>query len=165
MNKAYLSLGSNEGDRSGLLSEAVARIEEECGELVAVSHLYETAAWGLESQPDFLNMALCISTQLAPIDLLAAIRQIETHMGRQRTVKWGQRTLDIDILFYESMIISEPNLSVPHPHLHERRFVLMPLAEIAADFVHPDLKKSVKELLKACPDTLEVSIYHAPKQK
>lgn len=121
------------------------------------SALYQTAAWGLEEQPDFFNGAICVETSLDAIELLHEIRTIETDMGRQRTVKWGQRTLDIDILFFNQEVIETPDLTVPHPRLAERRFALVPLDEIASDFVHPVLRKRVSELLLECPDMLEVS--------
>lgn len=156
MNKAYLSLGSNEGNRQQMLDSALAHIEQVCGNVSLQSSVYETAAWGLEDQPGFLNMAVAIATPLTATQLLSAIRNIETHLGRKREIKWGQRTIDIDILFYNNDIIESTDLVIPHPRLHERRFVLVPLMEIAPNFVHPRLHKSITALLAACEDVLEV---------
>lgn len=156
MTNAYLLTGSNEGDRIQWLKDAVIHINKDCGDVVQQSAVYQTAAWGLEDQPAFLNMALHIRTELAPQELLNAINNIENHLGRQRTVKWGQRTLDIDILFYDNQIVNTPKLTIPHPHIERRRFALLPLNEIAPDLIHPIGKKSVSQLLEECPDQLPV---------
>jgi 2-amino-4-hydroxy-6-hydroxymethyldihydropteridine diphosphokinase len=156
MNKAYLSLGSNEGDRLQWLKRAMELITANCGSIVARSSVYEAAAWGITEQPDFLNMAICVQTSKTPLELLLSIHEIEATLGRQRDVKWGQRTLDIDILLFNHEIIDMPELQVPHPYLHERRFTLLPLDEIAEDYMHPVLNKRIAELLEECPDKLEV---------
>ena len=156
MEGVYILLGSNEGDRAECLQQAIRQIEKQCGPVMNVSALYETAAWGLEDQPDFLNQAIYIQTELAPEALLHETRAIEKAMGRQRTVKWGQRTIDIDIIFYGNTIVRTENLDIPHPMMHLRRFVLVPLNEIAPAFVHPVLHKTVQELLDECPDHLVV---------
>lgn len=158
MNKAYLLLGSNEGDRKRWLHEAIKSLGKEAGIIVQQSHMYETAAWGLEDQPDFLNMAVCLHTGLSDAALLTVVNSIEEQLGRQRAVKWGQRTLDIDILFYNDEIINSHNLEIPHPYLQERRFALAPLNEIAPGFVHPVFQKTVSALLEECPDKLEVRV-------
>lgn len=137
----------------------MTELEQTVGTIVAKSSLYETAAWGKEDQPDFLNMALCIETSLTPEQLLQATQTIEQHLGRQRDVKWGQRTLDIDILFYGSEIVNLPNLKVPHPYIQDRRFALVPLHEIAPQLVHPGLAKTIAALLQNCPDKLEVRLF------
>lgn len=155
MNTAYLLLGSNEGDRMLWLTQCLQQLEN-CGIVSKRSHIYQTAAWGLEEQPDFLNMAVEIQTTLSPTELLKNIQQIEANLGRQRTLKWGQRTLDIDILFYNDEIIDLPELKVPHAFIQDRRFALAPLNDIAASFQHPVLKKTVSELLGECKDELEV---------
>lgn len=152
-------LGSNEGDRLAHLQQAVAQIPMNCGLIVRVSNVYSTEAWGLEDQPDFLNMAVEVDTDLSPIGLLKATQQIEEQLGRQREVKWGQRTLDIDILLYGAEIIDEEQLKIPHPYLPERRFALVPLNEIASEVVHPQLQKTVNQLLEDCSDELEVLAY------
>lgn len=138
------------------LASAMEQITATCGSIAGQSHMYETAAWGLTEQPDFLNMVVRIETSLSPTDVLHAIQIIENTLGRQREIKWGQRTLDIDILFYNMEIISRPNLQIPHPHIQERRFVLAPLADIAPDIVHPVLQQTIAELLATCPDKSDV---------
>lgn len=156
MEGVYILLGSNEGNRTERLHLAIQEIEKLCGPLVRQSALYETAAWGLEDQPDFLNQAIYIHTALSPQTLLQQTLSIEKSMGRLRVVKWGQRTIDIDIIFYGDQIVQENNLVIPHPMMQERRFVLTPLNEIASSFVHPVLHKTVSILLEECPDKLEV---------
>lgn len=158
MTDVYLLLGSNEGDRHAWLQQAVEQLAA-LGNINSQSALYQTAAWGIEDQPAFLNMALCLQTELHPLELLQKIHDIEQHLGRQRTQKWGQRTLDIDILFYGDAIVDLPELKVPHPYLQERRFALVPLNEITPDFLHPGLNKTVSQLLDDCPDQLEVEKY------
>ncbi len=157
MNTAYLALGSNQGNREQALEKALTRIEETCGYVTQASSVYETAAWGLELQPDFLNMVVCINSGFAAEKLLQLIQKIENELHRKRAVTWGPRTIDIDILFYNADIINTPDLVVPHPRLQDRRFVLVPLVEIAPDLVHPLLHKTTTELLEICPDKLEVS--------
>lgn len=158
MTDVYLLLGSNEGDREQWLQQAVEQLGV-TGNISIQSAIYQTAAWGIEEQPAFLNMALCLQTELLPLELLQEIHHIEQNLGRQRILKWGQRTLDIDILFYGDAIIDLPELKVPHPYLQERRFALVPLNEIAPDFLHPGLNKAVSQLLDECPDKLEVDKY------
>ncbi len=159
MNLAYLSLGSNEGNRILWLETAIKLISEQCGTLVKRSSVYETKAWGIAEQPDFLNMVVSIETSKAPQALLAAILSIEEAMGRHRTVKWGPRIIDIDILLYNEEIVDSPDLVIPHPYMQERRFTLIPLVELAPDYVHPKLHKTIGQLLVECPDALEVHKY------
>jgi 2-amino-4-hydroxy-6-hydroxymethyldihydropteridine diphosphokinase len=149
LKTAFLSLGSNLGDRAALLSEALHRLETAGVHLVRRSSIHETEPQDYLDQPRFLNMAVEVETDLTPQALLAAIQKIETEMGRQRTIPKGPRTIDIDILFYASQIISTPNLEIPHPHLTERHFVLDPLQEIAPDFRHPVTAQTVSELRTA----------------
>jgi 2-amino-4-hydroxy-6-hydroxymethyldihydropteridine diphosphokinase len=153
---AYLLLGSNLGDRAALLAAARQGLAKTVGEIVAASGLYETAAWGREDQPTFLNQALAVRTTLLPNALLAACQAAEQHAGRQRLEHWGSRTLDVDILLFGAEIIETPALTVPHPRLPERRFALVPLAEIAGPQVHPQLRESIDNLLRRCPDLLPV---------
>jgi len=159
MNTVYLLLGSNEGDRTDWLNRAIEQLQDTCGPVTKRSAIYETAAWGIEDQPSFLNMALCIDTELQPLALLKQINTIEANLGRQRTLKWGQRTLDIDILFFNNDIIDLPELKVPHPEIQNRRFALVPMHEIAAELIHPANHKTITELLKECKDTLEAVLY------
>ena len=158
MKEVYLLLGSNEGDRQANLSKASALIELRCGKIICASSIYETEAWGLKEQNAFLNQALAIQTSLTAYTLLTTLKEIERETGRTETVKWGPRVIDIDILFYSSDIVELPELKIPHPFLHQRRFTLTPLNGIAKDFVHPILKKSVKQLLEECADDSGVII-------
>lgn len=153
---AYLLLGSNLGDRATLLREARTELAALAGELMAISGIYETAAWGREDQPAFLNQAIALRTPLAPEALLAACLAVERHAGRERRERWGSRTLDVDVLLYGVEVIDSPTLTVPHPQLAVRRFALMPLAEIAAAVRVPGLELTVAELLAQCPDPLAV---------
>ena len=159
MNSTYLLLGSNQGDREYYLIEARNRISQLPGKLVQKSGVYETAAWGLEDQASFLNQVVQFSTPLSPTTLLTQINNIEKDLGRLREVKWAARVIDIDILYFDNLVLQTPNLTIPHPHLHERRFTLVPLVELAPNFEHPGIKKTNKELLAACPDKLEVKLY------
>lgn len=156
---AYLLLGSNLGDRAALLAAARRELAATAGEIVAESRLYETAAWGREDQPAFLNQALAIQTLLRPEALLAACQAAEQRAGRQRLEHWGSRTLDVDILLFGDKIIGTPTLTVPHPRLPERRFALVPLAEIAAARLHPQLYETIETLLLHCPDALPVQLW------
>ncbi len=163
MNVAYLSLGSNEGDRLQWLEKAIALISATCGTMQKRSAIYETAAWGITDQPDFLNMVITLETALSPTELLGAILQVETTLGRHRTVKWGPRIIDIDILLYDDVTMDMPGLIIPHPFMQDRRFILIPLAEMAPQYMHPVLHKTVAALLAECPDKLEVWRYNGDK--
>ncbi len=155
-NKAYLLIGGNLGDREQKLAAARAQLAIECGQISASSPLYETAAWGLEQQPAFLNQALELKTRLAPGELLRRILKIETALGRVRKEKNGPRIIDIDILLFADQVVDEPDLKIPHPEMANRRFVLTPLAAIAPQLIHPVLKKTISELEELCTDKLEV---------
>jgi 2-amino-4-hydroxy-6-hydroxymethyldihydropteridine diphosphokinase len=146
MNEVYLHTGTNLGDKAANLEQANAWISQEIGPIVRASSVHRTKAWGITAQPDFLNQALLVHTALNPFELLEKIHWIERKMGRVRRIKWGERLIDIDILFFNDAIIEEENLSVPHPYLHLREFVLAPLREIAPELVHPVLGKSIRQL-------------------
>ncbi len=159
-SRIYLLLGSNLGDRLRLLQAAVHYLTLHLARgQVTCSSVYETAAWGKEDQPAFLNMAVGMDTTLTPELVLAATRQIEQSFGRQRIERWGERTLDIDILFYGQEVINSPQLTIPHPQIQARRFALVPMSEIASDLVHPILRKTILQLLQECTDSLEVKVF------
>jgi 2-amino-4-hydroxy-6-hydroxymethyldihydropteridine diphosphokinase len=147
---AYLSLGSNLGDREQHLSDAIRRLEA-AGHVVSVSSFYETEPVEFTRQPWFLNCAVALETAKMPKQLMASILGIERDMGRRRIQKKGPRTIDIDILLFGNAIVESSELTIPHPAMHQRRFVLEPLAEIAPEARHPVLKKKVRELLEALP--------------
>lgn len=155
--KAYLSLGSNLGNKLRFLKEAISRIEESGKISIGkISSVYETQPVGYENQGWFLNLVAEIKTSLVPQDLLEYTLSVEDQMGRKREVKWGPRNIDIDILLYDNQILRSDHLTLPHPRMHERRFVLLPLAEIAPNLLHPQLKKSIEELLEDCEDKSKV---------
>jgi len=149
-NIAYLSLGSNIGDRKGHLEQAIARLDA-LGDVAAVSAFYETEPVEFTDQALFLNCAVALETSLSPSDLIVSLLDIERSLGRERFQKKGPRTIDIDILLYGDHVVNLPDLTVPHPALAGRRFVLEPLAEIAPYATHPILKKTVTKLLEELP--------------
>lgn len=156
MNTVFLLLGSNLGDRNTFLQQAILHIENDIAPMINASSVYETASWGKTDSPDYLNLVIVIKTNLSAQAVLQKILEIETVIGRQREEKWGARIIDIDILFYNSAIIDEPGLHIPHPELHKRRFTLEPLAEIEPTFIHPVLNKSILQLKNELKDSLIV---------
>lgn len=156
MNTVYFLLGSNLGNSKEQLLLAIENIEKYIGPIIKLSSLYSTAAWGNNKQPDFLNQVIIVQTLLAPQIVLNEILAIEEKMGRVRTVKNAARIIDIDILFFNSEIIKVKDLIIPHPEIQNRRFVLIPLVEIAGLILHPILKKNAQELLNICTDNLNV---------
>jgi 2-amino-4-hydroxy-6-hydroxymethyldihydropteridine diphosphokinase len=147
---AYLSLGSNLGDRAANLNEAITRLAS-LGKVVAVSSFYETEPVEVTAQPWFLNCAVKLDTQKMPRQLLTGILDLEREMGRRRNQNKGPRNIDIDILLFGTSIVEAKGLTIPHPGLHERRFVLEPLTEIGAEVRHPVFKKTIRELRDALP--------------
>lgn len=157
MIKLYLLLGGNLGNKQQVFAEARTRLEKQVGIISAQSAIYETEPWGFESEDLFWNQALELKTTLSPEEVLAQTQLIELELGRIRKEKqYDSRIIDIDILFFGDQIIKTANLTVPHPRIQERKFALVPLCEIAADFIHPLFRKSIRELLDECPDQLKV---------
>ena len=159
METAFLSLGSNRGDRQSLLEQATDLIRQRVGSVVCCSPLYETVPWGTFAEGEdlpFLNMALQLETLLSPKSLLTALQQIEKELGRQRKTDGSQyyysRPIDIDIILYGTTVLDTPELVLPHPRMHLRRFVLQPLCDIAPDARHPLFHKTVSQLLQECPE-------------
>jgi len=159
MNIVYLQLGSNLGDRERFLSKARSIIEIEVGDVITSSKVYESSPWRVDGQSNYLNQVLKVGTEFEPNKVLKRILQIEDYLGRKRIEKWGERLIDIDIVFYNHEIIETPSLCVPHKHLHERRFVLTPLMEIASTYTHPKYKMTVADLLTKCHDSDHVVEY------
>lgn len=156
--KVYLLLGSNLGDRRQLIDEAIIHIEAAIGAIVAQSSYYETAAWGREDQPGFLNVAIGVDTILSPMQVLENALRIEQDLGRVRLEKWGSRLIDIDLILFDDLVVDEGLvLQIPHPQMQYRKFVLEPLAEIAPHYKHPLLQKTILELLESLDDNLAVS--------
>ena len=165
MNVVFLGLGGNMGDREAYLERTRAALEENCGPVLRASEIYETAAWGSHSDKKYLNQVVELYTPLGVQALLKKTLSIEKQLGRKRSKdRNASRTVDIDILFYNDLIIQEPNLELPHPRIHLRKFVLIPFCDIAPDFVHPTLKKSMRRILKKCGDSLEVKPFLSKKK-
>lgn len=156
--KIFISLGSNLGDKVHNLENASGKIQEKIGPITLHSNIYETEPWGYSRQPYFLNQVVQIETSLTPLQVLQLLMETETGMGRTRTFRNASRIIDLDILFYGEEIIHEKDLIIPHPSISARKFVLVPLSEIAPQFIHPVLKKPVKQLLDECTDSLEVHV-------
>jgi 2-amino-4-hydroxy-6-hydroxymethyldihydropteridine diphosphokinase len=158
--QVFISLGSNLGDREKNLRTAIALIAElENSLLVKISGFYSTAAWGKSDQPDFLNAVIEIHTSQPPGMLMKNLLKLENEMGRRRDHRWGPRLIDLDILFYGDQICRTETLIIPHPEMHKRKFVLVPLQELAAEFIHPVSGKKVSEMLEECPDKLSVTAF------
>jgi 2-amino-4-hydroxy-6-hydroxymethyldihydropteridine diphosphokinase len=154
--KVFLLLGSNMGDKKQQLEKAISLIRKECGPIKRSSSIYETEPWKVEGQDVYYNMAVEIETTLTPDTLLKQIKHIEKEMGRQSREKWAPREIDIDILFFGRKVIKQKELQIPHPHMHERNFAILPMMEIAPDFKHPTLDHSMEDLYEKSTDNCEV---------
>ena len=152
MAKAAIGIGSNIGDRLANIRRSAKMIAEHAEQFLAASDVYETPPWGVETQPRFLNACCTIDTTLSPLELLRVLKEIERALGRKKRKRWGPREIDLDILLFEGGEMHTKDLSIPHLHMPERAFVLMPLAQIAPNFVHTPSGKTVAELLDALPD-------------
>lgn len=159
MEKVVLIVGGNLGNRLALIEEVTFLLSKTLGNPLAFSSIYETEAWGGLSSGNYLNQVLVYETNDKPEFILDSILSIEDQLGRQRKVKWGDRNMDIDILYYGSELINKENLTIPHPFIQDRRFVLVPLNDVLPDFVHPILLKSHSELLDLCKDQSRVSVF------
>jgi 2-amino-4-hydroxy-6-hydroxymethyldihydropteridine diphosphokinase len=156
MPKVIIHLGSNLGDRIAMLRKAIDLLSNGIGRVLVLSSVYETEPWGLKEQAHFLNMALIMETEHNPLALLQKLKQIESDMGAIKEVKWGPRAIDMDIILFGDQKIDSDILKIPHPSMHNRNFVLIPVMEIAGDWVHPFLEKTVEELYEESTDDLEV---------
>lgn len=157
MRTAYLGLGSNKGERISYIKKALSEIGKiENTRIVKSSSIYETEPWGVEDQDDYLNSAVELETSLDPENLLKELKNIERKTGRTGNKKWSEREIDIDLLFYGDEIIDNEFMNVPHSQIENRKFVLIPMNEIAPEFIHPVLKKSITDLLKESKDELSV---------
>lgn len=159
MNNVFLQTGGNLGNRLQNLEIANQKIEKSIGKITQYSSVYETEAWGVTDQPSFLNQVLHVQTVLSPNELMEKIHTIEKEMGRIRTIKMGPRSIDIDILFFNNAIVQQPLITIPHPFIEQRRFVLVPLNEISPKFMHPVLEKPISTLLAECMDLSEVKYF------
>ena len=152
-NTVYIELGGNEGNRLQLISDARQFIKDEGCKILEQSSVFETPPWGFSSNLNFYNQIIKIETKLSAVELIAILQLIETKLGRVRTdEQYSSRTMDIDILFFNDEIINEKGLTVPHPRLHLRKFVLEPMNEIASNFVHPVFKTTINQILQNCKD-------------
>ncbi|RKQ49866.1 2-amino-4-hydroxy-6-hydroxymethyldihydropteridine diphosphokinase [Roseivirga pacifica] len=159
MTSIYLLLGTNLGNKSANLQRAKELLTSHAIIIKKESRIYETAAWGNEDQPSFLNQVVEVDSNKSPQRILTLVNQIEEEMGRVRFEKWGERLIDIDILYFGSHEIQNEDLVIPHPEIQNRRFTLAPLAEMAPNFIHPVLKKTQQELFEGCVDPLEVTVW------
>jgi len=152
MSKVYLSIGSNKGNRSLLINKAIDEIEKKVGIIISRSSIYQSKSWGFDSN-DFYNLCLLIDTDIMPKSLLINLKKIEKSMGREDVDgSYSDRLIDIDILFYDNITTDSEDLKIPHPKIEIRKFVLVPMLEIADDYVHPILNKTIKELYNDCND-------------
>ena len=156
MNNAYLLIGGNLGDRLANLQNAIQQIETHGGKIISCSSIYETAAWGFTDQPPFFNQALHIQTSLSATELMQQLLAIELSLGRERLIPLGPRSIDIDIIYFNNEIIHNDVVVIPHPRMEQRNFVLIPLNEIAPNYLHPILNIPTSTLIKQCKDESHV---------
>ncbi len=154
----FISLGGNLGNTLEIFKNSYLEIEKKIGRISAFSKIYQTAAWGKTDQADFLNQVISLETDLGPEKIMSELLEIELFFGRRRDVIWGPRILDLDILFLGNQIVSGENLAIPHPQIAHRRFVLIPMAEIAPNFLHPVLQQTMLELLEQTTDLQSVTL-------
>lgn len=159
LHKVYLLTGSNIGDRKKNLDLAKEKIRKAIGAVEAQSKIYETQPWGLADQDDFLNQALEVRTPLTPREVLKQAKKIEEEMGRVKSEKWVARLIDIDLIFFDEMVLQEDGLVLPHPHFHERNFALVPVMELVPEMLHPVLHQTVEDLYWDSKDDLDVSVF------
>lgn len=152
---SHIHIGTNQGDLTANLKAAIEKLGTK-GTVVDQSHIYETEAWGKEDQPNFYNMAVKYETELDPHALLQLVNDIEDQLGRVRNEKWGERIIDLDIITYDDKVICDEKLTIPHQHMTERNFVLVPMVEIAGEWIHPTKEKNIEELYMECSDRCEV---------
>lgn len=158
MSKLFLLLGGNIGDKKQVFANTLKLIQADIGEIKIKSSIYETEPWGFESSDLFWNQAILVETSLNPMTVLQKIHDIESNLGRiRKKVQYTSRVIDVDLLFYDDLILQTSTLEIPHPRMSERRFVLEPLAEIAEDWEHPKLRKTIQQLLNECSDQLRVN--------
>lgn len=155
----YLLLGTNQGDRVGHLKKAMEQINTSVGKIKCSSSIYETEPWGLEEQPDFLNMVVVVETTFEPIQVLKLTKSIEQKAGAPKEVKWGPRILDIDILYCDDIVVNTDGLYIPHKQVYHRNFALIPLIEVAGDLLDPVKKITIDEIYDVCGDDKEVYIF------
>lgn len=153
MSLVAISMGSNLGNRLSSLRKAVLLIKNEVANIIKTSDVFETPPFGITNQPRFLNACILIETDMPPLNLLEKLKKIEEQMGRIQRFKWGPREIDLDIVFYDEEVVNEPTLKIPHPHMHERPFVLIPLNQISPKWIHPTLKKTVEQMTSESQDS------------
>ena len=158
MNEVFLMLGGNLGDRLNFLDAAINLIEQRIGKIFRKSSIYETEPFGIAEQPYFLNQVVTVLNDFSANDLMKTILEIEEQLGRTRNLKWAQRNIDIDILFLGDKVFNETNVTIPHPGIEFRNFVLVPLNEVIPDFVHPVINKPITEIMSKCNDPLAVKV-------
>ena len=155
----FLGLGSNQGDRELNLKKSIKLLNSKAGKVLNISRIYESEPWGVKNQNYFLNQVIEIETHIDPIDLLNICKNIEYDMGRNPEIRWGKRVIDIDILYYQSRVINQKKLIIPHKLMHERKFVMIPLNDLNENHLHPILKITNKEILNNCIDSCKVKYY------